>query len=121
MTSYESGHCHYYYAYVMSMRNRSTLSNTHYLPSGYLSFDRDKGIDFTIDDIGGFRFEFNCMIPRSFWRESLGRFFTEDSCVLLVFLWYLNFGHILFHLSCQVHGNGGDRDFLRANVHNLLL
>src|SRR6266404_4321537 len=23
------------------MRNRSTLSNTHYLPSGYLSFDRD--------------------------------------------------------------------------------
>src|SRR6266404_2526506 len=41
MTSYESGHCHYYYAYVMSMRNRSTLSNTHYLPSSYLSFDRD--------------------------------------------------------------------------------
>src|SRR6266404_9227599 len=24
-----------------SMCNRSTLSNTHYLPSGYLSFDRD--------------------------------------------------------------------------------
>src|SRR6267378_6651355 len=23
------------------MRNRSTLSNTHYLPSGYLSFDRN--------------------------------------------------------------------------------
>src|SRR6266404_3867101 len=25
-----------------SMRNRSTLSNTHYLPSGYLSLDRDR-------------------------------------------------------------------------------
>src|SRR6267378_6847818 len=35
---------HYYRAYYYaswSMCNRSTLSNTHYLPSGYLSSDRD--------------------------------------------------------------------------------
>src|SRR6266404_3544792 len=33
-------YCAYYYA-LWSMCNRSTLSNTHYLPSGYLSSDRD--------------------------------------------------------------------------------
>src|SRR6266404_4575699 len=33
-------YCAYYYA-LWSMCNRSTLSNTHYLPSGYLSLDRD--------------------------------------------------------------------------------
>src|SRR6266403_3839027 len=35
---------HYYHAYYYmswSMCNRSTLSNTHYLPSGYPSLDRD--------------------------------------------------------------------------------
>src|SRR6266404_2290318 len=33
-------YCAYYYA-LWSMCNRSTLSNTHYLPSGYLSSDRN--------------------------------------------------------------------------------
>ena len=36
-------YCAYYYA-LWSMCNRSTLSNTHYLPSGYLSSDCDKQI-----------------------------------------------------------------------------
>src|SRR5467141_3943466 len=36
---------------VMSMCNRSTLSNTHYLPSGYLSSDRNNDILIYMEDL----------------------------------------------------------------------
>src|SRR6266571_5148099 len=72
-----------------------------------LILDSVHRIDFAVYCVRCILFEFDCVIPCSFWRESLGLLFAEYFGKVLVFWWDFHLLGVLLRLNCEF---GGSRD-----------